>query len=65
MATLYLSQVGSALEAELAAKNEHIAELEKQIIFLTKQRDLIKEKWEDLMEHLEKVPQFNYETQNH
>ena len=55
MATLYLSQVGSALEAELAAKNEHIAELEKQIIFLTKQRDLIKEKWEDLTEQLEAI----------
>jgi uncharacterized coiled-coil protein SlyX len=55
MATLYLSQVGSALEAELAAKNILIAELQRQIVFLTKQRDLIKEKWEDLTEQLEAV----------
>jgi hypothetical protein len=55
MATLYLSQVGSALEAELAAKNILIAELQRQIVFLTKQRDLIKEKWEDLTEQLDAV----------
>jgi len=64
MATLYLSQVGSALEAELAAKNAHITELERQIVFLTKQRDLIKEKWEDLTEQLEAID-FQKEHQTH
>jgi len=50
MPTLYITQVGTALEAELAAKNELIARLEKENAILRKQRDLIKTKWEDLME---------------
>jgi predicted RNase H-like nuclease (RuvC/YqgF family) len=47
MSTLYITQVGSALEAELAAKNQKIEELEKEIMGLQKQRNHIMRKWED------------------
>ena len=55
MATLYLSQIGSALEAELAYANKRIKELEEKVILLKTQRDQIKLKWEDLAEQLEMV----------
>jgi bacterioferritin (cytochrome b1) len=50
MPTIYQTQVSSALEAELAAKNKIIEQLKAEIEILTKQRDQIKTKWEDLMD---------------
>ena len=52
MPTIYQTQVSSALEAELAAKNDLIAQLRLEIENLTKQRDLIKNKWEDLYDEI-------------
>jgi len=50
MPTIYQTQVFSALEAELAAKNKIIEDQKAEIETLTKQRDQIKTKWEDLMD---------------
>jgi len=50
MPTIYQTQVSSALEAELAAKNKIIEDQKAEIETLTKQRDQIKTKWEDLMD---------------
>jgi CCR4-NOT transcriptional regulation complex NOT5 subunit len=50
MPTIYQTQVSSALEAELAAKNKIIEDQKVEIETLTKQRDQIKTKWEDLMD---------------
>jgi len=50
MPTIYQTQVSSALEAELAAKNKIIEDQKVEIETLIKQRDQIKAKWEDLMD---------------
>lgn len=47
------------LSAELAAEKERTKALEAELIRITKQRDLIKEKWENLNDEVEKLRETN------
>lgn len=50
MPTITHLQIGSAIEAELAAKNELIENLNEEISRICKEKNTIKEKWERLLD---------------